>query len=281
MLSSGSSGNAAYVEPTAGPGVLVDAGVSCRKLVKLLGLVGRSLDDVGALLLTHGHGDHTAGVPRLTRECGVPVYSAPGVGEELGARLVEPEEALALGALEAVFFEVPHDTPTYGLRISDGETAAAIATDLGEVPEAAMSRMRGVEAAVIEANHDEDWLWGGSYPRELKRRVASPVGHLSNAQAVGTALALVPHGLKDLVLAHLSEKNNSPARACGTARSVLRSAGHADLRVRAAVAGRPTPWIEVGEPLAGREYVYRYTAGYEPSSRPSAAGAGDRLFEVE
>jgi phosphoribosyl 1,2-cyclic phosphodiesterase len=199
------------------------------------------------------------------------------VGEELGARVVEPGEVLELGGIGATFFEVPHDTPTYGVRLSDGSADAVVATDLGEVTEALMSRMRGVEAAVIEANHDEDWLWGGPYPRELKRRVSSPVGHLSNAQAAEAGLALVPHGLKDLILAHLSEKNNSPARACGTARNVLRRAGRDDVRVRAATAGHPTPWIEVGEPLAGREYVYRYAASEGAADRLAA----DRLFEVE
>lgn len=270
VLSSGSSGNALYVETVEGRGILVDAGVSCRRLVKLLGLVGRDPGCLDAVLLTHGHGDHTSGVRRLVQERGVGVYSAPGVGEDLGASIVEPGSRLCFGGLEAVFFEVPHDTPTYGLRVSDGTRSAAIATDLGEVTEATRSRMRGVDALVLEANHDEDWLWSGPYPRELKRRVASPVGHLSNAQAAEAALALAPHGLKDLVLSHLSEKNNSPARACGTVRSALRAAGHEGVRVRAAVARNPTPWVEVGSPLESREYAYRYAGG----------GAG-RLFEVE
>lgn len=257
--------------------MLVDAGVSCRRLVKLLGLVGRGLGDLGAVLLTHGHGDHTSGVRRLVKECGVEVYSAPGVGEDFGVRIVSPGEALNLDGLETVFFEVPHDTPTYGLRLSDGTSSVAVATDLGEITEPVLSRMRGVEALVLEANHDEDWLWGGPYPRELKRRVASPVGHLSNAQAAEAALALVPYGLKDLVLAHLSQRNNSPARACGTASSVLRGAGHDDVRVRAATAGHPTPWVEVGAPFAVREYNYRYAAG----DGVSGGRASGQLFEVE
>lgn len=276
VLSSGSSGNAAYVEPDEGRGVLVDAGVSCRSLVKLLGLVGLGLGDLGAVLLTHGHGDHTSGVRRLVKECGVEVYSAPGVGEEFGANIIEPGLALPLGDLEAIFFEVPHDTPTYGLRISNDTTCAAIATDLGEVTESVMRWLRGAEALVLEANHDEQWLWGGPYPRELKRRVASPVGHLSNARAAETALGMVPHGLKDLVLAHLSERNNSPVRACGAARNVLRKAGHDDIRIRAAIAGHPTPWVEVGMPLATREYVYRYATG-----GGADLGVVGQLFEVE
>lgn len=277
VLCSGSSGNCTYVEPETGPGVLVDAGVSCKRIVRLLGHLGRGLEDLGAVLLTHGHGDHTRGVRRLVRECGVQVYSAPGVGEELGAHTVEPGESLRLGGIGATFFEVPHDTPTYGVRLSDGSSEAAIATDLGEVTEAVMGRMRGVEAVVIEANHDEEWLWGGPYPRDLKRRVSSPVGHLSNTQAADAGLALAPHGLKDIVLAHLSEKNNSPARACGTVHKALRGAGRGDVRVRAATPGHPSPWVEVGELLSGREYVYRYPSG------ESAAGSRvtGRLFEVE
>ena len=95
-----------------------------------------------------------------------------------------------------------------------------------------------------------------------KRRVASPRGHLSNRQAAEAACALAPHGLKDLVLAHLSNTNNSPMRATGTVRQALKAAGHGGVRVRAAIAGHPTPWIEVGAPLdAGQGNVYRYDDG--------------------
>lgn len=249
----------------------MDAGVSCKRLAGLLQSIGRGLDDLGAVLLTHGHGDHTRGVRRLAEQTGVEVYSAPGVGEVFGANIVEAGDELLLDGLRANFFAVPHDTPTYGLRISDGSADAAIATDLGEIEEGTLRRLRGVEALVLEANHDEDWLWSGPYPRELKRRVSSAAGHLSNAQAAEAALELAPHGLKDLVLAHLSAKNNSPARACGTAGSVLRRAGFGAVRVRAAIAGCPTPWIEAGEPLATHDYVYRY----------AATDAAGQLFEVE
>jgi ribonuclease BN (tRNA processing enzyme) len=179
-----------------------------------------------------------------------------------------------LGGLEAAFFEVPHDAPTYGLQVSDGERAVALATDLGEVREDAVAWMSGAEALVLEANHDSDWLWSGPYSRDLKHRVASANGHLSNRQAAEAALALAPYGLKDLVLAHLSKTNNSPARACGTARGLLRQAGHGGVRVRAAIAGHPTPWIEVGEPTESESYVYRYGGGRR-------SGGVRPLFEVE
>lgn len=275
MLSSGSSGNATYIE-AGGSGVLIDAGLSCRRLEKLLASLGRGFGNVKAVLLTHGHGDHTSGIRSIIRRFGLPVYAAPGVAESAGtgATPVEEAEPLDLGGLSATFFAVPHDTATYGLHFSDGERTAVLATDLGEVSPEVARRLRGADAAVLEANHDVDWLWRGPYPADLKRRVSSASGHLSNQQAAEVALDLVPHGLKDLVLVHLSEKNNSPARACGVVYKALREAGYGRVRVRAALARRPTPWVEVGYPLESPEYLYRYAA----EGRAEATG---RLFEVE
>ncbi|HEX2181726.1 MAG TPA: MBL fold metallo-hydrolase, partial [Rubrobacteraceae bacterium] len=112
VLSSGSSGNATYIESAAG-GLLVDAGLSCRRIEGLLARIGRSLDDVGAVLVTHGHADHTSGVRSLVRECGVEAFAAPGAGERLGAVRVPPGEAFEVCGLTATFFEVPHDSSTY------------------------------------------------------------------------------------------------------------------------------------------------------------------------
>jgi phosphoribosyl 1,2-cyclic phosphodiesterase len=249
----------------------VDAGLPCRHIEYLLASVGRGLGDVGAVLLTHGHADHTSGVRSVVRECGVEVFAAPGVGRSLGATTFEAGEIFKVVGLTATFFEVPHDSSTYGLRISDGERDIAMATDLGEAGPEVLRRMRGAEAVVLEANHDPDWLRRGPYSARLKRRISSPNGHLSNRQAAEAALALAPHGLKDIILAHLSKTNNSPARACGTVYRTLREAGHGGIRVRAAIAGHPTPWIEVGLPLEDPEYVYRY----EPHDR------SEQLFEIE
>ncbi|CAA9424418.1 MAG: Metal-dependent hydrolases of the beta-lactamase superfamily I [uncultured Rubrobacteraceae bacterium] len=251
--------------------MLVDAGLSCRRLRGLLARIGRDLGDVSAVLLTHGHADHTSGVRSLLREREVPVYAASGVVEDVeGAAPVDSGEPLDLGyGVSATFFEVPHDAPTYGVRVSDGERISALATDLGEVEARASGFLRGADAVVLESNHDPDWLWRGPYSADLKRRVSSSRGHLSNQQAAEAACALAPYGLKDLVLAHLSKTNNSPARACGTVRKALNGAGHTGVRVRAAIARHPTPWIEVGEPIESREYVYRY------------GEAGVRLFDLE
>ncbi len=272
VLSSGSSGNATYLE-AGGRGFLIDAGFSCRRLQGLLARIGRDLSDVSAVLLTHGHNDHTCGVRSLLREHKVPVYAAPGVAEAVkGAATVDVGETLDLGGdIGATFFEVPHDAPTYGLRVSDEGRTSALATDLGEVVPETLRFLRGADAVVLEANHDPDWLRNGPYAAALKRRVASPLGHLSNQQAAEAACALAPHGLKDLVLAHLSDTNNSPARACGTVHRALKAAGFGGVRVRAALAKHPTPPFEVGEPIEAREYVYRY----------GGEGRRTTLFDVE
>lgn len=270
VLASGSSGNATYIE-SGGRGLLVDAGLSCRRIKALLGRVGRSLSDVEGILLTHGHGDHTYGIRSLLREHPFPVYAASGVWEKPGVTVAESGETFRLGSIEAAFFSVPHDTPTYGVRISDGFNVAALATDIGEMTLEALRWMRGADAVVLEANHDEEWLRRGPYSVDLKRRVASSSGHLSNHQAAQAAVDLAQHGLKDLVLAHLSEKNNSAPRATGTVVRALRAAGYEWIRVRAALAKHPTPWVEVGAAADQREYVYRY--GQE--------AVAQRLFEVE
>ena len=269
VLASGSSGNATYMETDEG-GLLVDAGLSCRRIAVLLARIGRRLEDVDAVLLTHGHSDHTSGVRSLVRERGMPIYSAPDVGGRLGTITVEAGETLRIGGLMAEFFEVPHDSRTYGVCVSDDERTAIIATDLGEISVDVLRRMRGAEAVVLEANHELEWLRRGPYPTDLKRRVASANGHLSNRQTAEAACDLAPHGLKDLVLAHLSKTNNSPARATGTVTSALREAGHGRIRVRAALASHPTPWVDVGELLESPEYAYRY-----------GKGEVQKLFETE
>ena len=250
----------------------MDAGLKPRRIEALLASMGRGLDDVEAVLLTHGHADHTCGVRSLVRERGVEVYAAPGVGGSFGANLMVPGEACRIGGLTVAFFEVPHDSPTYGVRVSDGGSAVALATDLGEAGPEVTGRMRGAEAVVLEANHDPEWLRRGSYSADLKRRISSKNGHLSNRQAAEAAIALAPHGLRDVVLAHLSKTNNSPARACGTVYGALRESGYGHVRVRAALANHPTPWIEVGAPPAEIPgYVYRY-------DEPGTAG---QLFGIE
>ena len=270
VLSSGSSGNATYMETDSG-GLLVDAGLPPRRISALLARIGRNLSDVNAILLTHGHTDHTCGVHALVRERNIRGLRRARRRRDPRREHGSPWRALLRRRPWVTFFEVPHDSMTYGVRVSDGSSAVAMATDLGEAGIDVLRSMSGAEAVVLEANHDPDWLRRGPYSANLKRRIRSRHGHLSNRQAADAAVALAPHGLKDLVLAHLSKTNNSPTRACGTVDRALREAGHGSVRVRAAIAGHPTPWIEVGAPLEVTEHVYRY----------GERGAAGQLFGIE
>jgi len=256
---------------TESVGLLVDAGLSRRRIEDLLARIGRGLTDVKAILLTHGHADHTCGVRSVLSEHDIEVFAAPGVGESLGVNTVVPGEPCIVGGLTATFFEIPHDSMTYGVRVAHDGSAVAMATDLGDAGIKVLRNMRGAEAVVLEANHDLDWLRRGPYSATLKRRISSRRGHLSNRQAADAAVALAPHGLKDLVLAHLSKTNNSPTRVCGTVSGALREAGHGGVRVRAAIAGHPTPWIDVGAPLRVPEHAYHY----------GEQGAAGQLFGIE
>src|SRR5215213_5937718 len=145
VLSSGSSGNATYIETDSG-GLLVDAGLPPRRIGALLAQIGRTLADVNA---------------------------APGVGESLGANTVSLDEPCSVEDLGVTFFEVPHDSMTYGVRVSEGSSAVAMATDLGEAGVDVLRSMSGAEAVVLEANHDPDWLSRGPYSASLKRRIRS------------------------------------------------------------------------------------------------------------
>ncbi|MGI8650172.1 MAG: MBL fold metallo-hydrolase [Rubrobacter sp.] len=278
VLSSGSSGNATYLERSGGSGgLLIDAGLSVRRLKPLLGSIGRSIEDVGAVLLTHAHSDHTCGLRTLRKERPVPVFCAPGVGEKFGAKVIEAGKPFSVSGLEAIFFEVPHDAPTCGVKLSDEDTAMAVATDFGEVREDVYRILRGVDALVVEANHDVEWLRRGPYPQHLKQRIASGEGHLSNDQASELALSLAMHGLAEVVLAHLSDTNNSPARATGTVSRMLREAGFPEIRVRAALPKRPTPWVEVGVPVADPvRFVYGGSRSSEPGSLFGVFEGGDQ-----
>ena len=113
-------------------GLLVDVGLSRRRIAALLARIGRDLNDVKAILLTHGHADHTCGVRSVVCEHDIEVFAAPGVGESIGANTVAPGEPYTLGVLTVNFFEVPHDSMTYGVRVAQGGSEVAMATVLGE-----------------------------------------------------------------------------------------------------------------------------------------------------
>lgn len=233
-LASGSSGNCLLV--TDGENnILIDAGISLRRIKTGISSLGLSPDDLSGVLVTHEHSDHISGLAMLVKKHEVPIYAPPMTAETIahtvpGAdrliRPILPGEGFSLGDVKVTAFPTMHDTPdSVGYRL-DGEISFGLCTDLGCVTDEVLDYMQGVHCAVIEANHDEEMLRYGSYPYYLKRRILSPRGHLSNEASGQLAVFLAQHGARSLVLGHLSRENNTPALAEETVRGALRAAGY-------------------------------------------------------
>ena len=235
-LASGTSGNCLLVRGGESQ-VLVDAGISCRRIVtalRELGVDPRALDGV---LITHEHSDHSAGLATLTKQYRLPVYASRGTGWELCRRIAfledllrpfEPGAAFQAGDLEVTSFPTPHDAAqSVGYVLSRGEKRAAVATDLGYVPPEVERAVRGADLLVCEANHDVEWLQSGPYPYYLKARILGDRGHLSNEAGAELAWTAVEGGARTVVLAHLSHENNAPQRAHEVVRALLERRGAA------------------------------------------------------
>jgi phosphoribosyl 1,2-cyclic phosphodiesterase len=234
VLSSGSGGNTAWIEAD-GARVLVDAGLSLRETRRRCADAGLDLRDVTDVLLTHEHADHCFGAASIARKLGARVHATSGTFRAL--RDPPPDElcfplphdgSLLLGrSLRVTAIPVPHDAVepvaySFEERLEGGRCIrAAIVTDLGSAPRILARALRGLDVLVLETNHDARLLIEGPYPPSLKRRVRSDLGHLSNAQAAQLIAQVLHPGLRHLVLAHLSEHNNTPRHARREAEAVL------------------------------------------------------------
>jgi phosphoribosyl 1,2-cyclic phosphodiesterase len=250
-LGSGSSGNCTYVGD-GHAGVLVDAGVNPKQVRLRMAEAGLEDAPIDAVLVTHEHSDHVASAAVLARALArrgkpVPFLMSAGTASNVDARclpdgveLVVPGEPFRVRHLLVDPFPIPHDTAEpLAYRIAAGGTSVAVVTDLGKPTALVAHQLRQCAAVVLEFNHDEELLWGGPYPWPLKKRIAGPHGHLSNAQAARLLQDGLGETLAHLVLGHLSEHNNTPAHALAAAMAVL---GTADAL---APVGGTTPRVTV------------------------------------
>ncbi len=234
MLASGSSGNAIYVR-VGDVRVLVDVGISRRRIVRALGELDVSMDQIDAIVLTHEHSDHVSGLPMLRKHHpGIPIFCTEGTARGCVRRKrwdqenhhpIEAGDVLRLGHMRLMPFATSHDVnEPVGLRIEGPDTALGIATDLGRSTSTVLKALEDCRAVVLEANHDVERLWRGPYPLHLKRRVVSPRGHLSNEQMRDVLGEIATENLRSVVLAHLSDKNNTPELALGSLGTSLSNA---------------------------------------------------------
>ena len=226
-LYSGSGGNATYIE-AAGTAILIDAGKSARALCKSLREIGAEPDKIAAIFITHEHNDHVSALEVLTKKHPIPVHMVCASADHYCKKKCSayPECVMThppvfceqVGGLTVRSFPTPHDShASVGYRITfsdaEGEHSIGYATDIGYVTEEIRHGLSGCEAVVLESNHDVDMLMKGPYPYELKRRVASRRGHLSNRECADLAAALAAEGTRGFLLAHLSAENNHPELA--------------------------------------------------------------------
>ena len=249
VLASGSSGNSIYLE-SDGAKVLIDAGLSTRAMAERLRKVGRSLDEVDAIFLSHEHSDHVRGLGSLSRNLAIPIYTnldllATVVTNPDKVRRFEAGEPFSFNDLTITPFPVPHDCrDPVGFVIENGGAKVGVVTDLGSVTRLVIERLKGSNLIIIETNHDEEMLNNGRYPWFLKQRVAGRDGHLSNREA-GKALSQLLHpGLGHVFLAHLSRENNLPSLAYSTVSEYLDGA-KVDLHLT--FAERPSDLVSLEE----------------------------------
>lgn len=250
-LGSGSSGNATLVEAQAGQRrtrLLVDCGLSLRELDARLGRAGLRASDLQAIFVTHEHGDHIGCARALALRERIPVWMSQGTHQALGAPDFEgllcfarDSQTIAIGELELNPFTVPHDArEPLQLRCSDGASHLGLLTDLGHATPHLLSQLAGCQALLLECNHDPELLAASRYPPFLKRRVGGRHGHLANAAAAAILEALRHPGLRRVVAAHLSERNNRPELARAALAAAL-GCGPQDIVVALPATG--TDWL--------------------------------------
>ncbi len=220
-LGSGSAGNGLVVEVGA-TRVLADCGFTLSDAIARLARHGVDPASISAILITHEHDDHIGGAARFARKYGVPVWLTHGTlqaaaDQFAGIAAIEVfdcHQRFAIGAVEVEPYTVPHDAREPAQFVfSDGAARLGLLTDAGSLTAHMQSVLSGLDALVLECNHDLDMLWNGNYPPHLKQRIAGKFGHLDNATAALLVAAIDCSRLQHLIAAHLSQHNNTPALA--------------------------------------------------------------------
>ena len=234
-LFSGSSGNAIYVGCDDAH-LLVDAGMSGTRVGQELARAGVDPHLLNGILVTHEHADHIKGISILSRKYDLPIFATEGTWQAMNGKIgavadknrcmIEPGVDFFIGSIDVTPFPTPHDAAqSVGYTFELQGAKLAIATDLGSVRDSWLKYVLGANAVLLESNYDPDMLKAGPYPYELKQRILSRRGHLSNEDAGAVAVELVRHGAQQIILGHLSKENNFPDLAMRTCELILQQNG--------------------------------------------------------
>ena len=233
-LASGSSGNAALLSD-GDTHILIDMGISCRRITQALGQLGISAEELSAVLITHEHTDHIAGLATYVKKYETPIVTTSVTARQLVYRIagIEPRlrcvewgETYEVGSVRITILPTSHDcSGSCAFRIETSCGAVGYITDTGYIPGETAGALLGTELLLLESNHDVEMLRSGPYPYHLKQRVLGMKGHLSNEVAATFALDSAKAGTKTIILAHLSAENNTPQVALNTVGRWLEAAG--------------------------------------------------------
>ena len=250
---SGSSGNSLFVE-SENTKILVDAGMSCKKIEEALNSIEVNPSSINAILVTHEHADHIKGLSTISRKFDIPVFATketfdamPKQTEKISEKNIKffnPNEKFFIEDLEVLPFSIPHDAanPCGFNIIKDNDTQISIATDIGHMTKAIVDKLEGSKFILLESNYDTEVLKCCAYPFKLKSRIASENGHLSNTMAGKTITYLTKNGnLKTAMLGHLSKESNFPALAYQTVVDELISNNANNDSLSLSVASRDCP----------------------------------------
>lgn len=234
-LASGSTGNCTYIA-TADGDILVDAGLSCKALIDAVGQAGGDISRIRALAVTHTHTDHIKGLKTFLKKTKIPLVASEKTIEVLSKSdlippdvktIVADDGIVSFGDIAVAYFKTSHDAEGSGgyvITLPDGRRIA-VCTDLGIVTDEVRTHLTGCETILIESNHDVEMLRRGPYPAQLKLRILSDVGHLSNNACATELPLLLKSGTIRIILGHLSQENNTALLAHLTARTALASVG--------------------------------------------------------
>ncbi len=241
-FASGSKGNAALLSDGS-THILIDMGISCRRICQSLAQLGLTPEDLAAVLITHEHSDHIAGLAAYIKKYKTPIVATSATARQIAYRVagIEPQlrcvewgETYRIGEIRVRILASSHDCAgscAFYMDTPDG--TLGYLTDTGCIPEETAQALLGAGLLVLESNHDVEMVWSGPYPYALKERVLGTRGHLSNEAAAAFAADSARAGTKTIVLAHLSRENNTPGKALNAVGRWLEAAGFAGKLVAA------------------------------------------------
>lgn len=234
-LASGSKGNS-YLVSGNKTKILIDAGLTAKAICQRLNEIDVLPEDIDGIVVTHEHSDHISAIKVLAKNYNIPVFANEKtmfeilkkqcLSENKLIRTFTNGESFYIGEFDITPFRTPHDSAcSCGFSVFYKGNKVTVATDIGHMTRGVLNACENSDILVLEANHDEQMLMNGPYSQYLKQRILGANGHLPNSICGKTAAYLLDHGLKQLVLAHLSEENNTPQLAYDTVKGIIEEKG--------------------------------------------------------